>query len=78
MLPNETILSGANDGEFNTKGYSKLKVLESAAGFYLGTMHRDLDGFEEPGSRESGYFGTFQEADDALEEWYNGNTINQR
>lgn len=47
--------------------YSELQVLRSAAGFYVGTLHTDEDGFVEPGSRDSGYFGTRQEAERYLQ-----------
>lgn len=49
------------------EGYSELQVLRSAAGFYVGTLHTDADGFVEPGSRDSGYFGTRQEVQRYLE-----------
>ena len=38
--------------------YSELKVLQSAAGYYVGTVYTHIDSFEEPGSRDSDYFGT--------------------
>lgn len=52
------------DGGF----YSGFEVCRSAAGFYIGRMHwsPDLDGFIEPGSRESGYFATRTAAEEAL------------
>jgi hypothetical protein len=37
--------------------------LRSAAGFYVGTLHTDENGFVEPGSRDSDYFRTRQEAE---------------
>ncbi len=46
--------------------YSDLQVLRSAAGWYVGTLfHGTEDGqpFTEPGSRDSGYFGTKGEAE---------------
>lgn len=43
--------------------YSELKVLSSAAGYYVGTTYTDPDyGFEEPGSRDSDYFKTREQA----------------
>lgn len=42
-------------------GVSELSVLKSAAGYYVG---RTLDGM--PYSRESGYFGTAEKAEEAL------------
>lgn len=47
MIINETVLTGA------THPGTKLEVLESVAGFYLG--YRDKDG--APYSRETCYFG---------------------
>lgn len=47
-------------------GYSKLQVLKSNAGWYIGRTYTDKEGFEEPGSRESGYFGTEEDAKKAL------------
>lgn len=42
--------------------YSEMQVLRSAAGFYVGTLYTGADGFVEPGSRDSGYFGTEDDA----------------
>lgn len=47
--------------------YSDLKVLESAAGFYVGTTYANPEGFTESGSRDSGYFAAADEARDFLE-----------
>lgn len=46
--------------------YSELQVLQSAAGYYIGTIHTAPDGFQEPGSRDSYYFPTKEEAQEAL------------
>ncbi len=47
------------------------KVCYSAAGYYVGRMAWDLkDGYEEPGGRESGYFRTHADAEDALKEGF--------
>lgn len=54
--------------------YSDLMVLRSAAGWYVGTVFTHHGGFQEPGSRESEYFATRQEAQDALD----NQTWNQR
>ncbi|MDD2731405.1 MAG: hypothetical protein PHW33_04770 [Candidatus Portnoybacteria bacterium] len=43
--------------------YSELMVLQSAAGYYVGTMYTNEDGYEEPGSRDSDYFRTRNEAE---------------
>lgn len=47
---------------------SELKVMKSAAGFYLGRSYRDEEcgGAELPYSRNSGYFATREEAEAAL------------
>lgn len=48
-------------------GYSDLQVLQSGAGFYIGTTYTDpTDGFTEPGSRDSDYFATREEAEKYL------------
>lgn len=51
----------------NKSGYTELRVLKSAAGYYIGTMYeeRDEDGklkWQEPGSRDSEYFRTEEAA----------------
>ena len=47
--------------------YTDLKVMKSPAGYSLGRTCWDKKcGFEEPLSRESGYFGTKDEAELAL------------
>jgi hypothetical protein len=51
-----------------------LMVLSSAAGHYIGTFC-DKDG---PNSRESGYFRTEEEAQDALQQWHIGNFVSKR
>lgn len=44
--------------------YSELQILSSAAGFYVGTTYTDPKyGCEEPGSRDSDYFRTYQDAE---------------
>lgn len=45
---------------------SELKVLRSNAGFYLGRTMED-DGFDMPYDRQSGYFKTEAEAQQALD-----------
>lgn len=48
--------------EENKGNYSELMVMRSAAGYYVGTIYTEPDGFQEPGSRDSGYFATEEEA----------------
>ncbi|UVN14238.1 hypothetical protein FBPa48_0029 [Pseudomonas phage vB_PaeP_FBPa48] len=48
--------------------YSDLKVLESGAGYYIGTLYTNSEqdefpGLVEPGSRDSDYFQTRAEAE---------------
>ena len=54
--------------------YTELKVCRSGAGYYIGTMYNNPDGYQEPGSRDSEYFRTFKEAEEALR----GESWNQR
>ena len=57
-------ISYPNDLEVGT--YSDLQVMKSAAGYYVGTFYMDsLDSGETflcPGSRDSQYFRTHEEA----------------
>lgn len=48
--------------------YSDKQVLRSAAGYFIGTTCWDEDygGFEDMGSRESGYYETKEAAEKAL------------
>ena len=49
--------------------YSDLQVMKSAAGYYVGTIYTDpKDGFKEPGSRDSDYFATQEEAEQELKD----------
>ena len=58
------MVTNADYIEEGEKGsYSELKVMRSAAGWYVGTEYHDPAGFTEPGSRDSGYFATQREAD---------------
>ena len=47
--------------------YSELQVLQSAAGFYVGTVYHAPEGYTEPGSRDSGYFKTREDAQKFLD-----------
>ena len=51
----------------NKEGYSEMQVLRSGAGYYVGTTYTGPDGFVEPGSRDSGYFATHDEAQKYLD-----------
>ncbi len=67
MIPGETVASGAPGPEqdANVRGP---KVMRSAAGFYVGYGYFDPEwGWEEPYSRESGYFRTESDAQAALD-----------
>lgn len=49
--------------DFNGEKVSDLKVMQSAAGWYIGRSYWDEEfGFEGPYSRESGYYATEHEA----------------
>ena len=59
--------------------YSELQVLSSMGGYYVGTIYTNhkafSDGFytrPEPGSRDTNYFKTYQEAEDFLKELESG------
>lgn len=54
MLPGETVLSGAKS-HAEDPNVSPLKVMRSAAGWYVGTTYNGEWG-EEPNSRETEYF----------------------
>lgn len=50
--------------------YSAMTVLKSAAGWYIGRRYWDAEmEFWDNGSRESGYFGFEDDANDALDNW---------
>lgn len=51
--------SYVNDAE----RYSDLQVLQSGAGYYVGTMYENPEGYQEPGSRDSDYFATREGAE---------------
>lgn len=46
--------------------YSDLQVLQSAAGWYIGTVYTAEEGWQEPGSRDSDYYPTEERAKFAL------------
>jgi hypothetical protein len=49
------------------QNYSDLRVLRSAAGWYVGTIYCPDSKTEEPGSRDTGYFASKEEADYAFQ-----------
>lgn len=51
----------------NAERYTDLQVCQSGAGFYIGAMYKTPEGFTEPGSRDSQYFPTREEAQKALD-----------
>jgi hypothetical protein len=64
-------------------GYSDLQVLESAAGFYIGTLYEEFDAsgeclVVEPGSRDSGYFATQELASSNLTKLLDGGPVTLR
>ena len=62
MFPGETIMSGADAAPA-----SEFKVMQSAAGYYIGTTYYDEEmGGDFPYSRETGYFGPKAAAEAAL------------
>lgn len=46
--------------------YSDLQVMKSAAGWYIGTAYNAIGGWQEPGSRDTDYYSTKEEADYAF------------
>lgn len=49
------------------ENFSDLRVCRSAAGYYIGTVYHHPEGFDTPGSRDSGYFKIREEAEAELE-----------
>ncbi len=69
MLPGETIQSGGEyDGKCSTcNNPMPIGVLESGAGYYIGTWCKNVECEDfGPNSRESGYYRTSLEAEQAL------------
>lgn len=51
----------------NFARYSDVGIYESGAGFYIGTMYNNPEGFMEPGTRESmEYFPSYEVANRAF------------
>jgi hypothetical protein len=64
VLPGETVATGASDKCLDCQKQLKPRVLFSPAGYYVGYLC-DSHG---PHSRESGYYGSSEEAQTALDE----------
>ena len=61
--------------------YSDLQVLQSGAGFYIGTLFTNKEGpveFTEPGSRDTEYFATREEAEAELKRIESGESQTTR
>lgn len=54
--------------------YTDLQVLRSGGGYYVGTLYRTDEGWDEPGSRDSDYFATKDDATTELERLLAGGT----
>jgi hypothetical protein len=52
----------------NKERYSDLQIMRSGAGWYIGTAYSNPLGFDEPGTRDSGYFAKREEAEKYLAE----------
>lgn len=46
--------------------YTEMQVLQSGAGYYIGTLYNNPEGWQEPGSRDSDYFQTREQAEKHL------------
>lgn len=58
MMKSQSVIEAPYLTDADKARYSDLKVLLSAAGFYVGTTYHDKAGIEMPGTRDSGYFPT--------------------
>lgn len=50
--------------------YTELQVLKSGAGYYIGRLWEEEDGYAEPGTRESGYYLTHECAEQAMKDGF--------
>lgn len=72
-MKSKQVLNVNSGNESEQSRYSDLKVMQSAAGWYVGTTYQEPGaGYEEPGSRDTGYFATQTEALRALVAMENG------
>ena len=46
--------------------FTELQVMKSAAGYYIGTAYNNEEGYQEPGSRDTDYYRTKEDADYAF------------
>jgi len=54
---------------YDKKNYSDLQICHSGCGYYIGTMYYNPEfKFTEPGSRDSQYFETYEDAEKYLKE----------
>jgi hypothetical protein len=67
MIQGETISSGASPVCTTCKTKFEYEVLHTPAGYYIGTAcHNDGCADQGPNTRDSGYYKTRKEAEDAL------------
>jgi hypothetical protein len=62
MDPKKVTKIDTNDGY-----YGVLEVCKSGAGYYIGRIFHNKEGYMEPGSRETDYYKTKEEAENALQ-----------
>jgi len=55
-----------NQSPEETARYSDIQVLKSNAGWYLGTVYSAVEGWKEPGSRDTDYYATEERAKESL------------
>lgn len=63
---------------FDSREYSDLKVMRSAAGWYVGTEVAEGEDQGMPGSRDSYYCGSYEEAFNLLQRFEKGNLAGYR
>lgn len=61
------IMSASYIPDEEKSNYTEMEILESAAGYYIGTRYWDAElKFWDAGSRDSAYFATYEEAEKFL------------
>lgn len=78
LIPTDLFMDNAVRG-----GYSDLRVLRSNAGHYVGTVYEEYDAegklvWQEPGSRDTGYYDTEEEAALTLRQMQGGDLTDVR